>query len=439
MIIDIIHPAHYREDGSLVQAKRLWDRLDAHLPHLGPALLAALTPSHHDVRIVEENHTDVDFDTNADVIAISGQIMQFDRCVDLSREFRRRGKTVVLGGYLPSMVPDRCEGLFDAIVCGEGDEIWPVLLADIEANRLRPVYRAERPVDLTRLPVPRYDLLDRWRVTVYPVQATRGCPFKCTYCSIAAVFQGGYRKRPIDDILRDIDATGSRNINFCDDNLCEDIKYTGRLFDAMAGTKVRWGTQTTINVARHPKLLAKAKKAGCVLMALGIETIDVANLESVEKTFHRLDKFAEGMLRIMDAGITPQALIIFGLPSDDVDSFKRTVEYLERLKVPIAQFFILTPYPGTPNGDKIWEDGRVFDKSLSHLREPYVVYQPEKLTPEQLRAGWWSALSDFYSLKSIAKRVVLRKKPVNMTINLGQNLLYWSKIKRGIHPVYFGA
>jgi radical SAM superfamily enzyme YgiQ (UPF0313 family) len=438
MRIDIIHPAHYRDDGTLVQARRWYDRLGAYLPHLGPPLLAALTPDKHQVRLVEEYLEDIDFDSNADVIALSGQIMQFDRCKDISAKFRARGKKTVLGGYLPSMLPDRVEGLFDAVVIGEGDDVWPRLLEDMERGQLKSRYRADRPADLSRLPVPRYDLIKKDRVIVYPVQATRGCPFVCQYCSIAAVFNGGYRKRPIDQIVRDVEATGSRNINFCDDNLCEDVKFAEQLFTALAGAPIRWGTQTTINVARHPELLKKARASGAVLMALGVETFSARNLEEVSKTFHAVDKYAEGFRRIMDAGISPHALIIFGLPDDNLDTFKRTVDYLERLKVPIAQFFILTPYPGTPTGDRIWRDEKVFDTSLSHLREPYVVYKPEQMTPAQLHDGWWNAVTEFYSLRSIAKRIVLRRKPVNFWINVATNLYYWSKVKRGIHTVYFG-
>ena len=440
MKIQIVHPAHYGQDGRLVQAKRLWQRLDAYLPHLGPLLIAALTPAEHEVEVIEEYHQDLDLDSDADLVAISGQIMQFQRCVDLARELRKRGKLVVLGGYLPSMLPERVEHEFDAIVLGEGDELWPQLLRDVERKQLKKVYRATQPVDLTKLPVPRYDLLSRWRLTAYPVQATRGCPYKCQYCSIAAVWKGAYRKRPVEHVLRDLEATGSRNINFCDDNLCEDIKYSAQLFDAMKGSRYRWGTQTTLNVARHPDLLKKAYDSGCRLMALGVETLSERNLQSVDKTFHAIDRYADGMRRIMDAGISPHALIIFGLPDDEHDTFKRTVDYLEKLQVPIAQFFILTPYPGSPTGDQLWASGKVFDEDLSHLREPYVVYQPERLTPAELRDGWWSALEDFYSLGSIARRVLRHRRggPVNRWLNLGQNLLYWWKIQHGVHPVYFG-
>lgn len=437
MKVDVVHPAHYGEDGRLVQAKRLIDRVGAYTPHLGPPLLAALTPERHRVRVVEEYLEDVDLDSDADVVAFSAQVMQFDRCRDLSAAFRKRGKKTVLGGYLPSMLPERVEGLFDAVIVGEGDEVWPEVLDDVERGRVKPRYQAARPADLARLPVPRYDLIKRDRVVVYPVQATRGCPFTCQYCCITAVHNAAYRKRPVEGVLRDLQAAPGRNVFFCDDNLCEDVRYTERLFDAMAGGGWRWGTQTTINVAQHPALLKKARAAGCLLMALGVETLSPRNLEEVDKTFQAVNRYAEAFERLMDHGISPHALIIFGLPDDDRDTFRRTVDELVRLKVPIAQFFIMTPYPGTPAGDRMWREGKVFDTDLSHLREPYVVFRHGRLTPAELRAGWWGAVESFYSLRSIARRLC-RSQWRNLGVDLATNLYYWSKVRRGIHTVYFG-
>jgi len=301
------------------------------------------------------------------------------------------------------------------VIIGEGDEVWGDILKDIERGQLKSRYQSQKPVDISNLPVPRYDLIKKDRIVVYPVQATRGCPFKCDYCCITSVYKGSYRKIPIESILRDIEATGSKDINFCDDNLCEDVKFADKLFTAMAGSKIRWGTQTTINVARHPKLLKKARDSGCNLMALGVETISAQNLENMNKTFQ-----------------------IFGMPNDNNETFEQTLEYLEKLKIPVAQFFILMPYPGTPAGDKAWKNNKVFDKQLSHFREPYVVYQPELLTPQELHDGWWNVLERFYSLSSIFKRVILNPNKGNFGFDLAINLYYWSKIKRGIHPVYFG-
>lgn len=438
MKIDLVHPAHYRDDGTLVQALPFVGRIEPYLPHLGPLILAAVTPAHHEVRVIEEYHQRASLESDADVIGISAQIMQFDRACDLSREYRRRGKKVILGGFLPTMLPERCRGLFDAIVVGEAEELWPMVLHDIEHGRLLPEYRAERPVNLAALPPPRYDLLSRLRLTLPPVQATRGCPFRCTYCSIASFFEGGYRKRPIDVVLRDIEATRQRDFNMCDDNLCEDPKYASRLFDAMDGMNLRWGTQCTLNVAKHDALLAKARRAGCRLLSIGVETFSADNLDAVDKHFNVVEKYAAAFERIMSHDITPLALIIFGMPNDRRDVFERTVRELERMRVPLAQFFLMTPYPASASGDVVWQQGRIEDTRLAHFREPYTVFRHEAMSSDELHSGWWWALREFYSLPSIYGRLLSSSAP-NRWLNVAQNLLFAAKIQDGIHPVYFNA
>ena len=174
------------------------------------------------------------------------------------------------------------------------------------------------------------------------------------------------------------------------------------------------------------------------MLALGVESLSVRNMEEMRKTFHQVDEYARGLERILDAGITPSALIIFGLPADDRDTFQRTVDYLRELQVPMAQFFLLQPYPGTETGDEMWRQERVVDRDLSHLREPYVVFRHDGLSAQEIHDGWWGALEDFYSLRSIAQRVLLGRRK-NLAFDLATNLLYWWKVRRGIHPVYFGA
>src|SRR4029450_7038704 len=104
--------------------------------------------------------------------------------------------------------------------------------------------------------------------------------------------------------------------------------------------------------------------------------LSARNLEEVNKVFQVVERFGEAFRRLMDAGISPHALIIFGLPEDNQEPCRRTVDYLERLKVPIAQFFILTPYPGTPSGDRIHRAGKVFDTARAPLPAPSVWCTP---------------------------------------------------------------
>lgn len=433
-----IHVAHYDSTGRLVQAKAWHDRLfGVNVEKLGLLLLAACTPKDILVEKTEEYFADIDFSTDADVIALHAQVMQLSRAIDVVKEFRRCGKVVVIGGFLPTQHPEAIEAYVDALCMGEGELVWPVILQDIESGNLKKRYKAEQQVDVANLPVPRYDLVDRYRMVVYPVQATRGCPFTCEYCSIIQFFEKTYRCRPVEHIVRDIKATKSWQIYFTDDNMMENKVFAKDLFRAMKGLRVLWGTQTTINIAQDAELLQLAYQAGCRFVAVGVESLSQQNLNQVAKSFNKVDQFSEAFEKIHRSGIAVHALIVFGFPQDTAESFDQTIDYLEDNGVAIAEFFIFTPYPGTIAGKKVASEGGIVDDDLSHYRETYVVFRHPKMSEREILEGYWRALRRFYSLRSICKRLwrgTYRNKPYHLVANL----YYWFKVKRGIVPVYFG-
>lgn len=434
-----IHSSNHRADGTVVKANRFIDRLTVpNVAELALPLLAAYTPAHISVEKVEDYFDEIPWDTDADVVAISAQVMMLSRALELARGFRERGRIVVMGGFLPTMHPDAVVEHVDAICLGEGDLIWPEILADIEAGRLKKMYKAEHQLELDRLPVPRYDLIRRGRFVSYPVQATRGCPYTCDYCSIIQFYDKTYRYRPVADIVRDIEAAGSRYIHFVDDNLMENRKFSKELFRAMAGMKLAWGSQVTINVAKDPELLELAYGAGCRMLAVGVESLSQKNQAHMTKNFNHVDEFARSFRAIQDAGIGVHALIVFGFPEDTLATFDETIDFLEQNNVAIGEFFIFTPYPKTPAGKRVLDSGAIVDRDLNHYRETYVVFKHPHLSPEQIVEGYWHAMRRFYSWKSILRRVgrgTFRDK----WLHLGMNFNYWSKVRRGIVPVYFGS
>lgn len=434
----LVHSAHYGENGKLVQARSLLDRLTiGNVAELALPLLAAVTPPGIVVEKAEDYFDPMPFDTDADVVGISAQVMMLRRAVELAREFRKLGKIVVMGGFLPTMHPEAVVDEVDALCMGEGDRVWPDILADIEAGRLKKVYRGEPTGSVEGLPVPRYDLIRRDRFVSYPVQATRGCPFTCDYCSIIQFYQKTYRQRPVAEIVRDIKATRSKFIHFVDDNLMENKRFSRELFREMKGLGVWWGSQVTINVAKDPELLREAYDAGCRFLAIGVESLSQRNLAGVSKDFNKVDDFARAFRTIQDAGIGVHALIMFGFPEDTEETFDRTVDYLEEHGVAITEFFIMTPYPRTPEGQRLAKAGQVVDHDLDHYRESYVVFRHPTLTPLQIQQGYWRAMRRYYSLGSIFRRVwrgTFRDKISHLFFNFA----YMVKIWRGIIPVYFG-
>ena len=433
-----IHAAHYAADGKRVSATGLLNRLTVpRIADLALPLLAAYTPTRIAVELVDEYFADVDLQSDADVIAISAQIIALQRTQELAQAFRARGKVVVTGGFLASMHPEAISPYVDALCIGEGDAVWPQMLEDIEAGTLKKIYRGERAMALDRLPVPHYQLIKKDRFVSYPIQALRGCPFRCTYCSIASFFDGSYQARPVQDVVRDIKATQSKYIHFSDDNLMENRRYAKELFKAMIDLNVIWGAQVTINVARDPELLRLAHRAGCRMLAIGVESLSQETMNALDKPFNKVEKYSQAFQAIHDSGIGVHALIVFGLPQDTEASYVATLSFLEASAVPIAEFFMYTPYPKTIEGQRLQAQGRIIDYDLNHYREGYVVFKHDHMSANALLRNYWSALRRFYSLRSIVRRIV-RGSYKNKWLHLANNLGYWIKVKRNIIPVYFG-
>lgn len=433
----LIHSAHHANNGKVVKAIRWIDRLTVtNVAEMALPLLAAYTPSHIQIDLIEDYLEEIPWDSDADVVGISAQVMTHSRAIELADAFRTRGKIVIMGGFLPSMHPDRVVDHVDALCIGEGDKVWQKILQDIECGTLQKIYRGSPQDDVSAIPTPRYDLIKRQHRTSMPVQATRGCPFTCSYCSIIQVYPG-YRLRPVADVIRDIRASGSKDIHFTDDNLTENRRYARELFTAMRQLNVRWGAQVTINIARDSKLLRLAYAAGCRMLAVGVESLSQQNLDHMSKQFTKVPDFTRAFKSIQDSGIGVHALIVFGMPDDTVTTFDDTVTYLEERGVAIAEFFIYTPYPGTPEGARLLQEQAIIDHDLSHYRECYVTFKHPRMSAEEILSGYWRALRRFYSIRSIIKRLWLgtfRDKWLHLAINL----YYWIKVRRQIVPVYFG-
>lgn len=435
----LIHASHHDNNQQVVRSTSLLDRLTiGNVSQLSLLLIAGVTPKKYKVSMVEDCFEEIDFQHPALVVGISCQVMQFSRVKEMASKFRQNGKIVILGGFLPTMHPNECLEFADAVCIGEGETSWQNILIDIENDRLKPKYSAsEYKVEIENLPQPRYDLIKKNRFVSYPLQATRGCPFKCNYCSIIQFYEYKYKKRPIENIIKDLEKIPSKYLHFVDDNLMEDKIFAISLFDAMKKYKKLWGTQSTINVAKSPELLLSAYASGCRFIAIGFESLNQKNLNSMSKNFNNVDEFHQSIVNIHQSGIAVHALIMFGLESDTVETYHATIDYLIENGIAIADFFTLTPYPATPLGKQMRAEKKITDEDLSHLREGYICYQHPTLTNDQLLYEYWKGIKKFYSLKNIFKRIwkgTYKDKFYHLIFNLG----YYIKIKRNIIPVYFG-
>jgi radical SAM superfamily enzyme YgiQ (UPF0313 family) len=315
------------------------------------------------------------------------------------------------------------------------------VLADAAAGRLQRVYRAEEPPDVAALPVPRYDLMRGGRFGWWrPVQATRGCPFPCRFCSIAAFFHRTYRKRPIDAVLRDVREAkrhGARAIAFIDDNIGVDFEWSAALWEALVPENVVWISQCSLHVAERPDLLRLARRSGCQLLSFGIESTSPESLATMSKEWNRPERYAEAIRTIRAHGIEVSTEMILGLDEDDRSVFGKTFDFLMSNRVAVPRVHILTPIPGTPLYEELEGDGRILSRDFSRYSGGRVVYRPRRIGAEELEAGYWKLYERLFTWRAIARRV--RRNPARVgalvrALTVGVNLHYRGHIRRRICP-----
>jgi len=341
------------------------------------------------------------------------------------------------------------------VVKGEAEYAWPELLADFQRGVFRQrVYEGSRPHDLRGLPEADLDHLPLWRPELmrekvyrdyyfqFPLYVTRGCPFRCEYCCITRFHEATYRKRPIGEVLRDVDAIrsrGSRNILFMDDNPVADRRYAKELFGALAPKEMRWCSQCTIQIAEDEELLDLAAKSGCFLLSIGFETIKQSNLDGINKPWASAREYARLIRLLRHRGIQIVALIMIGLDDDDPADFDRTLEFLIRHKVPLAKFHLPIPYPGTPFYDRMEKEGRILTKDWNRYHYGSAVIRPKRMTPEMAEQKFWATYHDFFSMRSILRRF-FPPAPRNLKIQmhyLTANLIFRKMQQAGKHPYLY--
>lgn len=382
---------------------------DMWFPRLSLTHIAALTPPDIEVSITDESVSAIDYDKDVDLVGISAMTYLAPRSYEIARRFREKGVKVVFGGIHATALPHEVIQYADAVVIGEAENVWETLLNDFKNGEMKHFYRSDKIADLINLPHPRLDLLkeNAYR-TVNSVQTTRGCPHGCDFCSVTDFFGKSYRSRPVEDVIREVASLKGDDLVFVDDNIGGNRRYSKNLFEALIPYKKKWASQCSITLADDEELLKLAAEAGCVGMFVGVESISQENLKSVSKGFNKVRRYEEAIKKFHDNGIMFHAGIIFGFDGDDDGVFERTLEFLEKNKVELTLFNLLTPLPGTALFKRLEAEGRLIDRDWSKYNGGYVVFKPQLMTEEALSEGYFWAYHNFYSISSMTKRLLRR-------------------------------
>ena len=367
--------------------------------------VAAECPEDTDIQIVDEQIEDIPWDADVDLVGITCMTALAPRAYEIAGHFRRRKIPVVLGGMHPTLCADEAILHADAIVAGEAEGEWQKVLADVSRGCLRGIYRNERPPSLAGVKEPpRHLLSDGKYATINAVQATRGCPHGCDFCAVAAFSQRTQRQRPVEEVVAEVGQLSGRMFVFVDDNLTADRDYAKRLFSALKPLRKRWVTQSTLAIADDPEMVRLMADAGCIGIFVGLETFSEKNLESVNKTCHRVEQYREAIRLLHRHGIGVQAGIVFGFDGDDPTVFRRTLKVLDDLGIDMIQVSIFTPLPGTPRARLIAD--RVLDRNWANYDFHHAVFEPGNMRPSDLRAGHDWVTRQFYRPWRIVRRLL---------------------------------
>jgi len=292
----------------------------------------------------------------------------------------------------------------DAVCIGESENILPKIFDDYLNGNLKKFYKNDSLCDLSKLPKLDRTLLKRSSyIHCDTVQATRGCPYQCKFCSITSFFNHQYRKRPINDIIEELSNLGSF-ILFMDDNMISDEDYAEELLSKMIPLKKKWFSQCSISIANSPKLLKLASKSGCTGLFIGLESIEQGNLHKWNKNFYRANDYHEAIGRLHNAGIAICAGIVFGDDSDHKYTFSKTLQFLYDARVDALQATIMTPFPGTQLFIELDKNKRIIDYNWQNYDFSHVVFEPKNMSISTLKNGHDWILTEFYSVNSLTNR-----------------------------------
>jgi len=377
-------------------------------PTLALTTIAGATPANWRVQYWDENllQGPPPDDPLPEVVGISVHLTFAARAYELARWYRRRGSKVVFGGLHVQSCPDEAAPHADALAIGEGSQLWPRILRDIESGQLQPRYAATYEREYQLDPPPRRDLLPRSSfLTTASLIATRGCHNRCGFCYLSTEgLKLPYRMRDVEDIRRQFAHDRQPYGVFTDNNLGSKPEYLRALCRALRPLGKIWSAAVTLDVTDDPRLVREMALGGCTGVFIGFESLSDDNLAQARKKTPRSEDYARRVRLFHENGIQVNGSFVLGFDGDRKDVFATTAEWVEENHLECATFHILTPYPGTPLFRQMEAEGRLLHRNWNLYDTAHVVFQPKHMSPEELYLGYDWLYRRLFSHASIWRR-----------------------------------
>lgn len=394
-----------------VPAELAYDRSAA--PYAGTHL-ASLLPRDWHIELVHEMARDVDRDLDVDVVFMSTMDFCAPHALATAKRFRARGIPVIVGGLYPTLNPGYFATDGITVVAGEAEPVLPALLDDLRHKRLAPLYRAAHPANLAEIPPPRYDLVETSFTVPMGYEATRGCPFTCSFCVLSAIREP-YRRRPIANVIRDIQMIPSswswrqrKIVNFWDNNLGADRRYFRELCEALVPLKKYWSTQTSIDTVT-PESARLMGRSGCRYVYIGLESLAQDSLQASNKRHNKVREYRERIKLLHDNGVIVMSIFLVGLDGDTPEYLRALPDLVDEVDVDIPVYSLAVPIHGTTFRRELSEAGRLLTGDLLDGSDgAHLVYQPRRVSPDEVETALAACMRRSYHPLRTARRVARR-------------------------------
>jgi len=385
------------------------------LPSLGLLTLAGMTPGNVEVEYLEVRDVNRDaLPLDFDAVAISSLTATAKEAYALAARFRAIGTQVILGGLHVTLVPDESAAHADAIVIGEGESVWPNIVADLTRNRLQPIYDARRrPFALADAPMPRFDLLEPNRYPRFTVQTQRGCPWRCEFCAASIRISPTFKVKPVEKVIAEIrrlkELWRDPFIEFADDNTFVNRPHAKQLMRALAREHVRWFTESDLSIAGDDELLSLMRDAGCAQVLIGFESPSPQGLEGIEKKTNWKAKQFANYCRAVEAiqrhGITVNGCFVMGLDGTGPECFDNVHQFVRDSGLFDVQITFMTPFPGTPLYERLLAQGRILEPGAWERCTLFDInFQPQQMSRSELEEGFKALGRKLYADEFVRER-----------------------------------
>jgi radical SAM superfamily enzyme YgiQ (UPF0313 family) len=388
-----------------------YDIADGSMEPLQLAIIAGLIKVPDEVSMYDDRLETIPFDDNISLAAITVDSFSARRAYEIAAEYRKRNVKVILGGLHVSLLPEEGVEYADAVVIGDVEPVWDQIMKDLKTGILQKTYQAPFGNPQEGCFPDRSVFRGKKYLPVSLIQFSRGCGNNCSFCSVTKFFHNSHACRKMEDVLYEIEKDNLKTILFVDDNLVFNTKELKAFLSELIPLKVRWASQSGINMVNDKQLLKLMKDSGCMGNLVGFESINVNTLEWFNKSanLRNFSSYSEEMDILRDFGFLTWGSFMIGNDFDTIETIDETVEFAIKNKFAFAFFHILMPYPGTEIYRQFKEEGRLlFDGhwwNHPDYRYNQATFKPRLISPEKLSEATVKANLDFYSFSSIARRL----------------------------------